>query len=270
MLGKLPYKHDDRTLKVADYLGKALPPAPPVVDWGRFVKTPWGMELNDQLGCCAIAAPGHMEMAWTAASGKPFVPQDPQILSAYEAVSGYTPSDPSTDAGCVVLDVLKYWSKTGIANHKISAYAAVNPSNMPEVLQAINLFGGLDLGFSLPAAAQKMGTHWTAPPAGVPAKRHRFWMFGDPDQTQHDSGLSGDWTPGSWGGHAVTALAFDQHAQTLTVVSWGELITVDYGFFAAYCDEAWAIVSPDLFNGKGLDQKGMRIDQLLADVKLLK
>src|SRR4051812_17423635 len=92
LLGKLPPRYDARTLRLEHYLDlSALPPPPLECDWTAKVGAKWGMMLNDRIGDCAIAAPGHMMMAWTANAGRPFVPTDAQVLAAYSAVSGYDP-----------------------------------------------------------------------------------------------------------------------------------------------------------------------------------
>ena len=39
---------------------------------------------------------------------------------------GFRPGDPSTDRGAYALDVLNYWRQSGIAGHRIAAYAAVD------------------------------------------------------------------------------------------------------------------------------------------------
>ena len=199
-LGRRPARHDERTLRFATY-AKALPPPPDQCDWST--KTPqWPMMLNDKLGDCTIAAAGHMIEAWTAnttgAAGQ--VVADSAILAAYEAVSGYKPGKPSSDKGAIELDVLKYWRKTGIGGHKISAFAAVAPKTHVHVQQATYLFGGVYLGIALPIAAQSLldaGRPWDLPNRRPGA----------------------DWLAGSWGGHAVPVVAYDQN--WLTIITWG-------------------------------------------------
>src|SRR5271170_7246647 len=101
-LGKRPAHIDSRTLKLSNYL-QTLAPPPPSQDWTAAVKKDyfeWGMMLNDSLGCCTMAAAGHMEMEWSANAGKPIImPTDAQIETGYSAVGGYVPGDPSTDNG---------------------------------------------------------------------------------------------------------------------------------------------------------------------------
>lgn len=130
----------------------------------------WPMLGNNQYGDCAFAGALHLDQAWSDNAGKPFVPTDAQALAAYSAVCGFSPADPATDRGAVLLDVLNYWRQTGIAGRKILAYVSVNMRNPAEVKQAINLFGGLYIGLALPLAWQTTDV-WDAPAA----KRQGFW-----------------------------------------------------------------------------------------------
>src|ERR1700675_2681705 len=114
-LGKLPVRHDKRTLRFPKYMS-VLPPVKPAVDWSPFVKD-WKMFKNDQLGDCTIAAGGHLIELLTSSASDLVLPTDEQIVADYSSVTGYTPSDPSTDQGANELDVLNYWKKTGIAGH---------------------------------------------------------------------------------------------------------------------------------------------------------
>jgi hypothetical protein len=195
--------------------------------------------LNDDLGDCTIAAAGHMIQTWTANAGAAFVPSDEQILRAYEDVSGYSPSDPSSDAGAVELDVLKYWREVGIAGRKIDAFASLEPSNEDHIRQSVSLFGGCYIGVQLPACAQGQNV-WVMPPYGP----------------------TGDGAPGSWGGHAVPVVGYGRRG--LTVVTWGKLLRMSWQFWRAYVDESYAILSTDfLIAGKapnGFDQHQLRTD----------
>jgi hypothetical protein len=111
-LGKLPVRHDRRTLRLASYV-KAAPLAPPSCSWNK--RTPrWTMMLNDSLGDCTIAAAAHMIEYWTADTygGTGHVVNDKEILTAYSAVSGYDPSTGQNDNGAVELDVLRNYLRT--------------------------------------------------------------------------------------------------------------------------------------------------------------
>jgi hypothetical protein len=223
-LGKLAPKHDPRTLHLANYLDtEKLPTIPKLFDWSGKVAQ-WGMLANDRLGDCTCASAGHLIETWTANASTEIVPSDADIIAAYSAVSGYDPATGENDNGAVELDVLNYWRRTGIANHKIFAYAACEPRNHSHVKAAVYLFGGCYIGLALPLSAQNQAV-WSVP----------SW------------GLYGSGRPGSWGGHAVNVVAYDQHF--LTVVTWGALQRMTWGFWDHYTDESYAVLSQDFING---------------------
>ncbi len=238
-LGKLPHRRDVRTVQLVKYLdAEVLPPAPSSY---KLANTPsaWGMFLNDQIGDCAIAAPLHMEMGWNAAEGISITPTDSDALSAYEAVSGYNPTDGSNDNGCVELDVLRYWRRHGIFDRKVGAYAIVDPHVTALVKDACYLFGGLYIGLALPESARDQI---------------------DSGQQWHVAGpLTGKYAPNSWGGHAVNIISYNRYG--LTCVTWGQTQRMTWGFFHAYCvapetriltDDLRWIAAGDLVEGEGL------------------
>ncbi len=250
-LGKRAPRIDPRTLRLAKYV-KALPPPPKTMGYIDAVHD-WKLFLNDSLGDCTCAAAGHQIMQWTTYATKEVIPTDAAILQAYEAVSGYNPNDPSTDQGAVILDVLNYWRKHGIAGHKIAAFAQINPSNFVEIQQAVALFGSVYLGVGLPVSAQDPRTDQN----GLP-----IW------EVPTDGPIM-DGSPGSWGGHAIPAVGYKASAIKnggLRVVSWGQLFDMSWNFLAAYCDEAWAIVTPDWIEQNGKSPSGFDLATLLSDL----
>jgi hypothetical protein len=246
-LGKASPRHDPRTLQFANYLRPAeLPPPPASVDYGKAVTRPWGMMHNDTVGDCTCAAAGHLIMEWNANVERNVTPSDDDVIAAYAAITGYDPSTGSGDNGAVETDVLNYWRKTGIAGHQIMAYAALEPSNTQHVRDAVDLFGGCYIGLALPVSAQQQDV-WSVPPGGT----------------------SGDGAPGSWGGHAVPVVAYDNHG--LTVITWGATKAMTWEFWSAYCDEAYAVLSEDFLsagtNGAPTAPNGFDLTALEADLK---
>lgn len=224
-LGKHPARRDDRTLQMASYLRvEELPKIPTEYSWAGKVSK-WPMMKNDTVGDCTCAAAGHLIEEWTADVGATFVPTDDQIIAAYSAITGYDPKTGANDNGANELDVLNYWRKTGIADRKIQAYVALEPRNRNHVLAAVYLFGGCYIGVQLPLSAQKQRV-WAVPPEGP----------------------TGRGAPNSWGGHAVPVVAYDDHG--LTVVTWGALKRMTWSFWETYCDEAYAILSPDFLKAE--------------------
>jgi hypothetical protein len=222
-LGKLPAKSDPRTLMLTRYVDRAALPVPPAtLDLTRGVRE-WPMYANDRLGDCTCAAAGHMIEAWTAAAdGEALEVTESAVVHAFEEVKV---TDPVTgEEGAVELDVLKYWRATGIAQHKIGAFARVSKHDHELLQTSAYLFGGLYIGLQLPETAQDQAVwDWT----------HR---------------LTGPAAPGSWGGHAVDVVCYDEH--TLTVVTWGALKEMTWSFWDRYVDEAYCLLSKDFLRGR--------------------
>src|SRR5205807_10604879 len=65
------------------------------------------------------------------------------------------------------------------------------------------------------------------------------------------------------GGHYVPLVGVNGNLQ---VVTWGALQQMTQAFFEKYCDEAWAYVSVEDLDGKGLDPEGFNVEQLQADL----
>jgi hypothetical protein len=241
-LGKRAPRVDARTLRLARYITPALPPAPAACDWGDKL-TGLSMMLNDQLGDCTCAAMGHMVQAWTSDTGGEVVLADSVILDAYEKACGYDPADPNSDQGGVELDVLNWWRRNGLGGHRIGAFAALDPANEEHVRQAVYLFGGAYIGVSLPLSAQNQDV----------------WKV-------EISGKDGDPAPGTWGGHAIPIVAYDE--STLTCITWGEKKRMSWDWWRVYCDESYAILSQgDWEDGvTGKSPSGFEFAALQADL----
>lgn len=241
--GRLPAQPARPQLRLRDYLtAGAVPPAPATADWLSRVQS-WPMYLNDQLGDCTCAAVGHMIQAETTyGQGTTVTVADQDVLTAYEKVGGYNPADPSTDQGAVIQDVLGYWQKTGLAGHKILAYASVDVSNPAEIKAAIDLFGAVDIGFNFPASAM----------------------------TQFNNGQPWDVVKGSKieGGHSAPVGAYGSDG-TLTCVTWGAVQKMTAAFWTKYVDEAWVVITQDWLNAQGLDPQGLNLYALGQDYAAL-
>ena len=240
-LGKLPVRTDVRTLSLGRYVDTAtLPPPPPQLDLTAHVPD-WPMYGNDRIGDCTTAAAGHMIEAWSAAArGQAVEISDAAVLDAFDHVKVV---DPATgEEGAVELDVLRYWRKSGIGQHKIGAFARVAVHDPTLVRSAAYLFGGLYIGLALPLTAQTQAEwDWTGSLAG-PAR------------------------PGSWGGHAVDIVGYA--ADALTVVTWGALKRMTWSFWDRYVDECYCILSDDFLEA-GKAPNGFDLEALKADLALV-
>ncbi len=221
--GKKLGKLDAKFIKGLPALGvytQHLPPPPPAITYSLTLRN-LGMMANNVTGDCTCAACGHAIQVWTSMNSNETVVPDASILEMYSKISGYVPGDPNTDNGAVASEVLLYWYKNPLANHALSGFASIRPGNRTSIRDAIYLFGICYLGVQMPLSAQH-ANRWELP------------------QNQE---LTGDWEPGSWGGHAIPACDYDEYG--LTVISWGKLIKVDWSWLDAYMDEGYGLLSKD-------------------------
>jgi hypothetical protein len=240
-LGKLPVRTDVRTLRLARYVDVSKLPRPPAtLDLTRDVGE-WPMYANDRIGDCTIAAAAHMIEAWTAAAtGTAVEVTESSVLAAFDRVKLV---DPLTgEEGAVELDVLKDWREHGVDRHRIAAFVRVATYDHALVRAAAWLFGGLYIGLALPLTAQTQ------------------------DEWDWTGSLSGDARPGSWGGHAVDVVGYDDAA--LTAITWGATKELTWSFWDRYVDEAYCILSRDFLDG---DQapSGFDLEALKADLALV-
>jgi hypothetical protein len=241
-LGKKEPRVVPGALKLAKYLTRSLPPAPPARDWSSSARD-FGMMLNDQLGDCTCATAGHFVQVVTAANGHQVTVPDASVERMYSRVGGYVPGDPSTDHGAYVVDALADWRDHGPEDadgkvHRILGSAEVDLGNREHFKQAIDCFGGVYLGLSLPLTAQ--------------------------DQERWLLSLAADGNErGSWGGHATSAHRYDQDG--LWVVTWGAPLFLSWPFLDVYCDEAHVPVTEDWADADGAPN-GLDKATLLADM----
>lgn len=240
-LGRLPTRLDPRTFRAARYLRDVTPP-PLAVDYGTAAGA-WPMYANDRAGDCTLASVGHTVQSMTAyaASAPVTLPED-DILAAYTALTGYDPATGANDTGCVELDVLNYWRKTGVGGHRIVAYAALDLRNHDEVRQALHTLGSLYIGANMPNDA------WPQFAAGQP------WHPTDGPDSE----------PGSWGGHAVNIVAYGPMG--LTCITWGRPQQLTWAWWDRYVEEAYAVVTDDWLSRSGQSPTGLDLAGLQADL----
>jgi hypothetical protein len=236
-LGKKAARHDPRTLAYAKYR-TATEAAPAAAHWGHGL--PFAVLGNAQYGDCVEAGYAHQAQIWGDRADKPFVPTDAEALGAYTAITGFNPSDPSTDQGTDILTAVNYWKSAGLGGQKITAYATVNPLDAAEVSEAIAWYGGAYIGLQLPVSAQgQVGTEWAV-------------------TTGQDA------VAGSWGGHCVPLCGYDQ--DQIWCVTWGKLQAMTWQFLTTYCDEAYVLLATEWIAASGQSPSQMAWGQLLADL----
>lgn len=239
-LGLKPETKRMKLLQLADYV--TLPTAPAVVDWTSKVAR-WPMYLNDQLGICAVASPGHMIQAWTAEdAGQPVLMTDKDLIQAYSDICGYDPRTGANDNGCMMSDVMAYWMKTGIGGKKIFGFVEVDIRNWALTKSAAYEFGGINLGINMPLG----------------------W--------QQQTGPNGEWEanagqPNSWGGHSVPLMKLDDNGGE--VITWGAKQKVTQQALAQYTDIAYIALSYDWLNGDAKTVSGFDVQRLIADIKAM-
>lgn len=232
-LGKLPKKVDPRTLQLSRYMDSRKLPTPPVkIDHSSRLPSKIGMMGNDKYGDCAIAAPGHMVQSWTTYADFPMktIP-DADILKSYFTLS-------PNDQGCNMLDVMNYWRKTGIGSDKCEAFVETGIANVTQAKLAIQYFGSLYIGMSLPNT-NTFGP-WSVKTPTWPAQRNN--------------------------GHAVALLAYDDSKEMFRVATWGEVWDMSYGWFKKYCDESYAVLNDVSLNATGLSPEGFNLAALQFDL----
>jgi len=235
--GKHPPKVDYRTLRLGNYLTSDLP-APPasysVLDTvysdlkqsNPAVLFP--MDGNDTIGDCTIAALAHAITVYSGLVKKKTIPTQKLVEKVYYHLTG------GVDSGLNVLDVMNYWHTHSVDKEKILAFVAVNTKNHTHVQQAIEIFGGVYLGFQVQAnCIQEFDAHQP-------------------------------WTPGPLtnDGHAVYAVGYD--AQGLTVLTWGSTQKATWAWWDECVDEAYAILPPQATNASF--KPGFNFAQLKADL----
>jgi hypothetical protein len=215
--GKHPPRDDYRTLRFKNYLMAGIAPPPAAYNALTTVYQKlntndpaklFPMDGNDTVGDCTIAALAHATTVYCGLVGKQSIMGKAIILKVYYHLTG------GPDTGLNELDVLNYWQSNKVAAEEILAYVKIDPKNHTHVQQAMQMFGGVYLGFQVQQnCLQDFNNH-------VP------------------------WTPGPLlnEGHAVYAVAYD--AKEVTVLTWGSTQQGNWAWWDECVDEAYAILPP--------------------------
>lgn len=167
--------------RLENYLGATLPSPPATLDYTQGVSTSAALaniDGNDTVGDCVIAWLLHQLAVWTGnAGGVAFNATRTQAIAMYSAITGYNPSDPSTDQGTDPAVAMNWIIANGYPNgDKPLGWVRVTPALLR---QAIWLFEGNGFGIGLPDAyVQNMpssnGFVWDAAGVSNPNNGHMF------------------------------------------------------------------------------------------------
>jgi hypothetical protein len=215
--GKHPPKSDYRTLRFRDYVGGLAQPPAAADTLARVydnlgIRDPavlFPMDGNDAFGDCTIAALAHATTTYRGMIGARDVMTRAAVVKLYFHLTG------GIDSGLNELDVLSYWRQHRVAGDRIVAFASISPKNPTHVQQAIELFGGVYLGFQV--------------------QQNCIQEFENRQP----------WTPGPLTneGHAVFAVAYDREG--VTVLTWGNTQRGTWGWWDECVDEAYALLPQD-------------------------
>jgi hypothetical protein len=186
------------------------------------------MDGNDRYGDCTIATLAHAVTVFRGLVGKK------KIWPTQNVVKLYFHLTMGLDSGLNELAVLNYWQSHPASGDRILAFAAIDRRNHVHIQQAIQLFGGVYLGFQV---QENCIQEFDARKPWVPGNR-----------TQD--------------GHAVFAVAYDSNG--VTVLTWGNTQEATWAWWDECVDEAYAILPPE---AKQADfAPGFNCAQLQADL----
>lgn len=241
-LGKLAPRFDPRTLRLASYM-RDVPAPPPARDWASELPLELEDYRNREIGCCAIASQAHLQQTWSSQHGARRIPSERDVLDAYRAVSGWD-GRPATDRGIDMLTALNHWRKVGIGGRKIRAFVKLDHDDWLQLRVALNLFGGLYVGASLPLSVRTPRSMWNVP-------------LGEK--------LVGEHAVGSWGGHAMACVGYSRLG--VTFITWGGMQLASWPWFLAYADEVYAAISDEWVSSEHAAPNGFDLDALNADLQ---
>jgi len=238
--GRLPNDPTKPRLRLGTYQ-VARPTPPPTADWVTGVHS-WPMSLNDSIGDCTAAGAGHIAQLVNWYGRQQDAPvTDADVLKMYEAISGYNPSDPTTDVGATLQDALGYWRKTGIGGNTIAAFAQIDHTDLAMVRDCIALFGAVYCGLTITQTAMDefdAGQPWTSVAASQVL-----------------------------GGHCVPLAAYTP--TTFTAITWGKPQPLSVSFYSRWFDEVWVPIDLDWLTAQGYSPGHLNTDQLNADFMAL-
>jgi hypothetical protein len=240
-MGKKEFEADPRDFKLSAVLaGVELPQAPRRFGHGYMYRGKWGMLGNDKVGNCVFAGFDHQAMISSKLGRDPEQFTEETAISDYSAVTGYNPSDPSSDQGTYVREGLSYWRKTGIQTadgdrHQIGGFVQIEPKDWEQLMSCAYTFSSVGIGWEVPS------TIWDQWNEGVPF-----------DVVDENARIEG--------GHYTVVTG--RTGMTIGgMITWGRRKSFTKDFYERYNDETWAIVFPDEIR-KGKNIRGYELATL--------
>jgi hypothetical protein len=212
-LGAIKPEIDTRRIMLHSFLNYAnLPPLPASYNYDTVIgmTIPDGMDKNDVLGDCVIAAQAKQVRRFEAAEqGVILNITDQNISDRYFAQTG------GPDVGLDTNQSLRLLRKDGwdigSNNYKIYAYASVNSQSPIETKYGILLFGGVQVTLGLPMSAQQEVV-WESTTDNV----------------------------GSWGWHQVYTFGWNSIGPLF--LTWGTIKQMTWAFYFKYCPSCFAVI----------------------------
>lgn len=247
MYGKLPPKPQGAAPKhKALWSGKRIE-VPPIYNYTVGL-TQYPMFLNDHYGCCTWAAVANRERVLRLLNtGEEYILPDQCVLAHYLEMTG------GLDTGLYITDVLTNLATKGLAlpdrqsEDVVRSWATIDYKDPEDLRLATYACVGIITGWNLPDAADVLFDH-----------NQEF-------SVPSNQALIGDWAPKN--GHAMYLAGYDPNG--FWVITWGHPVHVTNEFAAAYMDEAYALLSPQVFNTSGVSPAGLNWETLTQDVACL-
>jgi len=185
------------------------------------IKT-WILGDNDKFGVCGpVSIANFLNLLGISVTQE-------DIFDLYRR-SGNPDFDPATgadDNGVVVQNMLNALLTGGIGGHFPAAFVKLNPKNLDEIRDGIQVFKGLIVGVNLEVAQQTQ----------------KEWKYKKSRK---------------WGGHCILVGSYTTNPDLMDCISWAELIPMDDTFIEApghQVEEVWGVLFKENLNGLTTDE----------------
>jgi hypothetical protein len=211
---------------------------------------------QDGIGDCTFAALAEFYNVASAYSGTyPGGVHFPtmNVVTGYSSCSGYVLGQENTDNGCELPSVAAWATKTALVDdqsrsHQLAGWGQIkDPSNPWTLRRAINLFGAVYMGFTMPDDAM-----------------NEF----DDEQPFTDISAAPDPNEGHCMLYASSKLATYQESPldpTGQLITWGSVQDVSPVWNTKYSFQALVLVTQDYVDKNGTTVQGLSLQQMLSD-----